>query len=550
MVCHFPITRGLPGPCLVLAFALAWAGCHESRRVEGDPHGTDGGTDAATDGHPTDTAAGDAVHEPPPDGPSDAPDIPWDAEPPPGACPEGWRCITAELPTFGGVDVLVVVDNSKSMVEEQENMARQFPLLIDNLLDPPIDPTTGRRAHVPVTDLHLGVVSTDMGTGGYTIETCTDPVDGDDGVLQHDPSPVASGCSASYPHYLSYDSDAPDPDAARRLGTDFGCIAMLGTDGCGFEQQLEAARRAFKHAAPGGLNDRFLREDTVLMVLWLTDEEDCSVADPAIFDPDDSALGVLNLRCFLHPYMVHPVERYVTALRGLREGSVWPVLLGMIVGVPPGEKHCNGFGDLLGDCLDVPLMQEVVDPTEPTRLRYSCETEMGAALPPRRFVELAQAFGRNAYVHSICQEDYEPALTGLSMMVNSLADASCEGTIVNLTKDPEDGCRCETRCAVVQVLDGDGPCPPGTWTWDHDGDGVPNEVYDGSGRRVTACQVPYAGTGVGACERGCHDPYQTYHPLDEGWFYTLDFVGVACPTVAFTEPYRPPEGASTFVACP
>ncbi|MBW2263043.1 MAG: hypothetical protein JRG91_13780 [Deltaproteobacteria bacterium] len=489
------------------------------------------------------------------DPPADAPvyDVPWDVEPPPGTCPPGWSCRNYELPVFRGVDILVVVDNSMSMAEEQATMARQFPELISSLLDPEINPTTSRPVHVPITDLHIGVVSTDMGTGGYSVETCSDPIDGDDGILQHRPNPLIAGCEDEYPKYLTYDVASPRPGLVDGMATDFGCIGVLGIDGCGFEQQLKAGLKALTtHAAWDGENGGFLRDDTVLMVIWLSDEEDCSVAlgNEGIFDTLDSSLGHLGLRCFHHPYMIEPVDTYVLGFADLRAGSLWPMIMGMIVGVPEGEKDCVGFGSDIGECLDHPDMIERIDPISMTRLVPSCVSGSGEAYAPRRFVQLAQSFGSGAYVHSICSSDYEPALKALSRLVNSVADLTCEGAIVDLVKDPGDDCLCNTDCAVVHVLADRGPCPDSMREWDHDGDTIPNVVRNGSGSVVKACEVSYAGTRIESCSRDCHDPYQVYRAAGVGWYYSLSYTGVACPSVSFTAGSGPPAGASTFVACP
>jgi hypothetical protein len=542
----------------ILAVVLIAAGCGRTESTYGGPGthpppyldagdswdvawdpGWDPGTDPGTDPGVDPSTDGTGY------------DVPWDVEPPPGTCPEGWTCRNYELPVFRGVDIMVVVDNSMSMAEEQRAMAEQFPLLISNLLDPDIDTGTGRPVHAPITDLHIGVVSTDMGTGGYSVETCSDPIDGDDGILQH--TSEIWGCEPVYPTYLMYDVDSPDPAIMDDMADDFGCIAQLGITGCGFEQQLKAGLKALTiHSMPGAPNDGFLRDDTVLMVIWLTDEEDCSVArgSERIFDTMDSSLGNLNLRCFNYPEMVETVDTYTTSFSDLRRGSVWPVILGMIVGVPLGEKDCNGFGNEIDECLNNPDMIERVDPVSMTRLVPSCASTDGEAYPPRRFVQLAQSFGNAAYVHSICTGDYEPALSALSLVVNSVADLTCEAAIVDLVKDTEDDCLCNTDCQVVHVLPDGGPCPGAMREWDHDGDGIPNVVRDASGAVVTACEVDHAGTRIESCTRDCHDPYQVYSPAGEGWYYSLSYTGVACPSVSFTAGYEPPAGASTFVACP
>jgi len=54
------------------------------------------------------------------------------------------------------LDVLFVVDNSPSMAEEQASLARNFPRMIRRLAN-------ARRR---TSNLHIGVVTSDMGTSG------------------------------------------------------------------------------------------------------------------------------------------------------------------------------------------------------------------------------------------------------------------------------------------------------------------------------------------------------------------------------------------------
>ena len=84
------------------------------------------------------------------------------------------------------VDMLFMVDNSNSMREEQAALRTQFAQLIEVL-------TTGDRDgdgvndFPPAKDLHLGVVSSDMGLLGVDgVDDCSGL--GDDGILQHAPS--------------------------------------------------------------------------------------------------------------------------------------------------------------------------------------------------------------------------------------------------------------------------------------------------------------------------------------------------------------------------
>jgi len=245
------------------------------------------------------------------------------------------------------VDLLFVVDNSGSMREEQEALRVQFPRLISTL-------TRGVRADgtsfPAVRDLHLGVVSTDMGLPNVPDRAalgCGDesrPL-GDDGILQNRPNPGGAPGVACQPGYqfpfLSFrlsQNQAENDANATQIANDFSCIASLGTAGCGFEMQLEAGLRAlwpsnnvltngmpgsfapdnrpfldgtpFGKEGPAGPNTGFLRNNvaeglSLVAVVYVSDEEDCSSHTmnhfvPERFLPEGDPLKLvgLNLRCF------------------------------------------------------------------------------------------------------------------------------------------------------------------------------------------------------------------------------------------------------------
>ncbi len=467
---------------------------------------------------------------------------------------------------FSGVDILVMVDNSQSMSEEQATLRAQFPALIRSLLDPPVDPATGQPTHVPVKDIHVGVVSSDMGTGGYTVTTCDDPVDGDDGVLQHAANPGVTGCDPTYASYLSYDEDPPDPSQIDWISTGFGCIATLGTDGCGFEQQLKAVRRALvDHDQMGGPNVGFLRPDSILTILWVTDEEGCSVADRNIFDPANSALGHLNVRCFLNPWMVESIDAYEAAFDGLRSDPQ-KLVLAFIVGVPQ-DPACEGFGDELGSCLAHPAMLEQLDPMASppnSRLVPSCRTATGEAYPPTRFVNLAQRFGDRALVRSICTDNFEPAIRGLTDKLHEIVDRIGVSRELATSKDPANPCRCVATCSIIEELVDIRECPAGRPCYRPEGAGTACATStDDGGMQHSLCVIPQAGTLIAGCDPSnppdCNAP-GVVHGIDMGggggWYYigrdwTLE--GSAepqkDPMLSFTEGMTPDQGSNVYIQC-
>jgi hypothetical protein len=156
-----------------------------------------------------------------------------------GGDPACGETVSIPITTTGvdKIDLLFVVDNSGSMREEQASLQREFPRLIKVL-------TTGQRdpkpSFPPAEDLHLGVISTDMGMVGVQgIPGCEGL--GDDGIMNNIPGASVAGCQATYPRFLTYVAGVHDPD---QTANDLSCIAALGTDGCGFEQQLEATLKA------------------------------------------------------------------------------------------------------------------------------------------------------------------------------------------------------------------------------------------------------------------------------------------------------------------
>jgi hypothetical protein len=374
------------------------------------------------------------------------------------------------------VDLLFMIDNSGSMREEQAALREQFPRLIRALTTGDSD-SDGRLDFAPARDLHLGVVSSDMGLVGVPnpqLIACTPT--GDDGLLLHSaPAPVMEGCQEDYPTFLTYQT--PDSDPAM-VASQFGCIASLGTAGCGFEQQLEAALKALwpsrdsegmPNVAPSGgpflaeadadagdssghgdrENEGFLRNDvragtSLIVIVLVTDEEDCSSESTHHFIQlndlaQDDPLRLQpyfenpNLRCFENKQNLWPIERYVEGFKALRPGQEERVMFAAIAGVPPetvgaSQLAAVDFSDaqererFYAGILDSPEMTETVDPVSlmrpgAGRLQPSCQSARGTAYPPRRIVEVASQFGENAVVQSICNDDLGQAIDAITSMI-------------------------------------------------------------------------------------------------------------------------------------
>jgi hypothetical protein len=189
------------------------------------------------------------------------------------------------------LDLLFVIDDSPGMIEAQLNLRAGLPGFFDRLADAP--------GGLP--DLHIGVVSTDMGTKASGSGMPAPPIGqigqggcssfGKGGALQ-------VGTAQINDRFVTDVAQAGGGRMTNYTGTLPQVVEQmvaLGGGGCGFEQPLAAMRAALKGQAA---NTGFLREDAMLGVIFLADEDDCSAQSATLFSPASPALGSVNsFRC-------------------------------------------------------------------------------------------------------------------------------------------------------------------------------------------------------------------------------------------------------------
>jgi hypothetical protein len=509
-----------------------------------------------------------------------------------GACVSGGFCTEVAGRPKRAADLLFIVDNSGSMRQEQAALRDQFPKLITTL-------TTGMKSDgtrfPPLADLHLGVVSTDMGIAGIpnnypSCNTQRHINGGDDGVLQH-PGNTGPGCAAAYPPWLSY---LQGRDDSRVTSTDFGCIAAIGTGGCGFEQQLEAGLKAlwpktyidedgnvyppeknpilFLSTTPEGRfghgdvppeqggNGGFLRSDALLAIILVTDEEDCSSKNTAHFlstnDPANplSKQGI-NLRCFYNKQNLFDIDRYVKGFAGLKRGHEQDVLFAAIVGVPTElvsaeARSAVDFSDptdrdaYYDSILSHPQMQErpmnenipAIANVAPSCARIDSNGDRSEAYPPRRIVEVAKGIGQNAIVQSICQDDFGPAMDGIIELASELTQIQC------LPRDLRRDSKGKIDCELIWELAPNSGADCGSAPYLSDVSKPRSQLSPRGGLHCKVTQLPVVRPGV--------------IPQGEGFYYD-DFsaaLDVECrdganARIAYTENVSVPEGVHAYLDC-
>ena len=376
------------------------------------------------------------------------------------------------LESVDEVDLLLMIDNSGSMSGEQSLLGLELPRMIRVLASGDQD-EDGLQDFTPVRSLHVGIVTSDMGAGpaapaGETVPSCDRGL-GDDGILRTVGVTSMTGCVASYPPVFDF---AP-PEDPTTFAHDVACVALMGTGGCGFEQQLEAVLKAVAASSPtadyvpasyvppvfaGGTpghgdnaNTGFIRRNSALALMLVTDEEDCSVPDYSIFYRDARFTSVgLNLRCFTFAAdWLYPTQRYIDNFMALRANPALLVYAG-IVGIPTDlvGSDAAAYDRALAD----PRMIETPDTSAspPTRLLAACNTaDGGEAFPARRMVEVARgldARGAGTTIQSICSSDFRPAVNRIIELIADALGGACLPRPLNPAADGT------VACNVLELL--------------------------------------------------------------------------------------------------
>jgi hypothetical protein len=366
---------------------------------------------------------------------------------------------------YSGVDILLVVDNSGSMREEQAMLSTAVFTLVSGLTDP-----LPGWTFPPVDDVRIGVVSSDMGLqwGGNPYENGDGwPGDapqscgsvGDDGAFQvytsgksidlqagvipcgEDGSqcPVGWTCQNLDEQGLGRCEPVDDPTGLLEcpgfdtmfaettldepngvLAEQVACLSDLGTSGCGFEQQLVAGVAGAEHNAL-----TFVRHDALLALMVISDEDDCSIEDSALFgvpEIQDLAAGEVNIACGLHDNFLYSPADLRQRLVEVKGGDETMVVFAALMGVPQ-DPACEGAGHMIDGCLLHPAMAAAViqenDASffQPACERYAGDTLVTKARPGRRFVRTALEFQEYGFVYSICHDDWAPVMESFARLI-------------------------------------------------------------------------------------------------------------------------------------
>ncbi len=243
------------------------------------------------------------------------------------------------------VDLVLMVDNSRSMADKQQVLAQAIPDLVTGIVNPAcvdaagnpvpsaMQPTpTGacpagtHRLAPPIDDMHVGLLSSSLGSFGadgcpdMTNTVCpneqTSTSNNDHGHLVTRTDPCNPGSVPTYENqgFLAWDpKQMLSPPGVGKIGngstpgTLVGDVTELvtgdGQDGCGFESQNESWYRFLVDPSPyksisltgqavqmSGIDTQllqqrvdFLRSDSLLVIVVVTDETDTSLRETGFY---------------------------------------------------------------------------------------------------------------------------------------------------------------------------------------------------------------------------------------------------------------------------
>ena len=224
------------------------------------------------------------------------------------------------------IDLLFMIDNSSSMADKQNILGEAVPELVKSLIEPKcVDKDTGEikgdaidnqcREGVldfePIKDIHIGIISSSLGAHGAGNGVCDDsddprpdPHNNDRGHLIHRAMSGGTVPTFNNKGFLFYNPIEPNGlKTANAVVDPFkSMVTGVGQHGCGYEASLESVYRflidpepydriSIRGSGAGSallegvdqtlLKQRaeFLRPDSLVSIMIVTDENDCSVVD-------------------------------------------------------------------------------------------------------------------------------------------------------------------------------------------------------------------------------------------------------------------------------
>lgn len=334
-----------------------------------------------------------------------------------GVCVE----VRKDIPVFANrdLDILLVIDSSPSMAEEASALAENLSRFVSVL----------ETIDSGLPNVHIGVVSADIAQGNGRLQS----------------APQIDSCLPPQDNYLrdiGYLNGERDKNYGGTLAESLACIATLAPTMAVIEEPLEAMKRALDGSNTENIG--FVREHAFLLVLIVSDEDDCSGGVSLSGDGSESntawrcfddavqcdqATDTPGIKTNCHsknaPTTLTPLAEYVDFLRSYKQD--------------PGKVVVASVG------ASGPV--EVLAGNELT-LASSCPGN-GSAKPAIRLAEFLAGFPQRNSDSDICEEDWSEALEVIASTTPIYIGPGC---IAGTDLDPEVA-GVQHECVVSQIQD-------------------------------------------------------------------------------------------------
>lgn len=393
----------------------------------------------------------------------------------------------------GNADILIIMDNSGSMVGEQTAIAQSFQVFKNGL-----DKKFGKGKY------QIAVITTGMESVGMTTNACqacndqrryscinqtgesgrfqdrlghnTGTVEDPQFVFESDPScKIMDSSNIEHCFY----------DQAKDQG-----VIFTGVNGCGYERGLASMRSALSEPLITTYNTtatkKFLRDNAVLAVVVISDEEDCG----EVGDVTEGINGIKDDVCYYAAngqgpdgaysdpkegrlYKLEPLLNYYDFLMDLKGGRTGYVKFAAVTGMADESDPSSTQITFTSDAPDADKVPSCSTP--------DCQSDFGYcdAYPGTRYIDLAKMFGDNGFVGTICTNNFSDLLNRIVDFVGcpryfnlseKIVDPALANIFVNDVEIPRYSCSGSSN-DNIEICAGpsDDTCTSGqcvkTWTY-------------------------------------------------------------------------------------
>ena len=292
-------------------------------------------------------------------------------------------------------------------------------------------------------DLHIAVTTTDMGAGAFTssVPGCSSPDLGNFITTPRSPQDPTSCTTNRMNNGEHFFKDGATRNYTGDLATAVGCIVQLSGLGCGFRHPLAAARAALGDSQTGIIppdgNAGFLRANARLAIIFVVEEDDCSVpSNSLLFDPSQTQLSdplgpLINFRCVEFGITCDGltanngrVPRTANTYHNCRSNDAY-AMVDPAHSLVPAQTFIDYFQRLKQDVVvaalsgaDEPFGVFVDQQTNFPALAASCSSQNAVyGFPSVRLHEVVDSLGARSRFSSVCQASYGEDLQDVADLI-------------------------------------------------------------------------------------------------------------------------------------